>query len=175
MKRLIFICVFLTLGFAAMAQNSVEAADTVSAARPDSLYCNLAIAVDENYSGKDIFEVMPSREAGDSATVTVNQSPELRNAMQKRIAESEYRHLNGYRIRIFFSNAQNAREASLAAATSFGARHPGYNIYRSFVNPNFKVTVGDFRTRSDALVLLNAIKSEFPGAFVVKETIHYTY
>ena len=45
--------------------------------------------------------------------------------------------------------------------------------YRSYVNPYFKVTVGDFRTRSEAMQLLMEIKSDFPAAFIVKENINY--
>ena len=53
------------------------------------------------------------------------------------------------------------------------ASHPGIAAYRSYENPFFKVTVGDFRTRSEAMQLLTSIKSEFPKAFLVKENINY--
>lgn len=176
MRKLAVITAFVLLCFSAGAQDYVELSDsTVLVLHPDSLYCNMSIETDEEIYGKNIFRIMPSVEAGDSATVIVNQSPELRVAMQKRIASADYRPLQGYRVRIFFSNEQDAREKSLYAAALFGAKHRGHNIYRSFVNPNFKVTVGDFRSRSEALVLLNAVKFEFPGAFIVKETIHYSY
>ena len=35
------------------------------------------------------------------------------------------------------------------------------------------MTVGDFRTKSEAVELLNRIKSDFPSAFIVKENINY--
>ena len=95
--------------------------------------------------------------------------------MQKHVASASFRELQGYRIRIFFSNDQNARDASAYAALMFAERFPGYSVYRSFVNPNFKVTVGDFRTRSEALAMLNALKNDFPGAFIVRERIRYNY
>ena len=122
-------------------------------------------------SAQDIFESMPTGYGYGTATVTVNQSPELRNAMRRHISEATPKPVQGYRIRIFFSNAQNAREESIRVVDLFSSSYPGYRVYHRFVNPNFKVTVGNFRTRSDALVLLNAVKSEFPGAFIVKETI----
>ena len=40
-------------------------------------------------------------------------------------------------------------------------------------NPYFKVTVGDFRTRSEAVKLLERIRGAFPSAFVVKENIEF--
>ena len=45
--------------------------------------------------------------------------------------------------------------------------------YRTYANPYFKVTVGDFRTRSEAVRLLERIKGAFPSAFVVKENIAF--
>ena len=48
-----------------------------------------------------------------------------------------------------------------------------HRAYRSYANPYFKVTVGDFRTKSEAMALLERIKYEFPSAFVVKENISY--
>jgi hypothetical protein len=55
----------------------------------------------------------------------------------------------------------------------FTSAHPGIGAYRTYSNPFFKVTVGDFRSRSEAMELLNQIKDEFPSAFIVKENIHY--
>ena len=37
----------------------------------------------------------------------------------------------------------------------------------------FKVTVGDFRTKSEAMLMLQQVKSIFPTAFIVPETINY--
>ncbi len=45
--------------------------------------------------------------------------------------------------------------------------------YRTYSNPFFRVTVGDFRTKSEAMQLLLQVKGAFPTAFIVKETIGY--
>lgn len=150
-------------------------ADTLVLSVQDSLRYEGSIPLDSTLLDKDIFEIMPSRFRGDAADVTVNQSEEVKSSMRERIASSSFRKIQGYRVRIYFSNAQNAREASLAAVELFTERHPGHNAYRSFTSPNFKVTVGDFRSRSEALVLLNSVKSDFPAAFIVKENIIYNY
>ena len=51
--------------------------------------------------------------------------------------------------------------------------YPGHGAYRSFASPYFKVTVGDFRTKSEAMQLMEKVISEYPAAFVVKEAIQY--
>ena len=71
------------------------------------------------------------------------------------------------------SNAQNARTASEEVLKRFLSRWHGIPAYRSYQNPFFKVTVGDFRTKSEALELLEQIKGEFPAAFILKENINY--
>ena len=81
--------------------------------------------------------------------------------------------MSGYRVRIFFDNRQTARSESEATLKKFKSLFPDVMAYRLYANPYFKVTVGDFRTKSEAMALLARIKGEFPSAFVVKENIEY--
>ena len=55
----------------------------------------------------------------------------------------------------------------------FESKYHDVKAYRTYANPYFKVTVGDFRTKSEAMDLLSRIKREFPTAFVVKESIEF--
>ena len=52
-------------------------------------------------------------------------------------------------------------------------RYPGVKVYRTFESPNFKVSVGDFRTKDEALRLFNELKILYPTAFIIKENINY--
>ena len=63
----------------------------------------------------------------------------------------------------------------LKDAKKFNEKFGTHSVYMNFVNPNFKVTVGDFRTRSEALALLETVKKDFPSAFIVKENVMLTY
>jgi len=137
----------------------------------DTLAVTPSISLDSTILGKSIFDVLPSRSKGDSAGVVINQDPSVRSALKYRTASNTFKEINGYRVRIYFSNAQNARSASSEAAARFAELFPGYPVYRSYINPNFKVTVGDFRTESEALRLRESVKGVFPAAFIVKEKI----
>ena len=55
----------------------------------------------------------------------------------------------------------------------FEAMYHDVKAYRTYANPYFKVTVGDFRTKSEAMELLSRIKVNFPSAFVVRENISF--
>ena len=46
-------------------------------------------------------------------------------------------------------------------------------MYRTFESPNYKVTVGDFRSKDEALGIYNALKGTYPTAYIIKETINY--
>jgi hypothetical protein len=93
--------------------------------------------------------------------------------MAAHVQSNLKRNMNGYRVRIFFDNKQSARSESEAALKRFESLYHGVKAYRSYANPYFKVTVGDFRTKSEAMELLEHIKPEFPSAFVVKENITF--
>lgn len=164
MKRPILILFILLLAGTAYGQGT---------AMRDSLAYRPAVTVDSLLAGRSVFDLMPSKEKGAAADVKVHQSQAILDGMKKHIANNPSRTLSGYRVRIYFDNRQNARGASEAAMDKFIADHPEIAAYRSYQNPFFKVTVGDFRTRSEAMELLQRIKTDFPTAFVVKETINY--
>ena len=132
----------------------------------DSLIYTPVSAVDSTLAGKSIWEALPE-------TVSVSQGDEAMRIVNDFVDRNSGKSFPGYRIRIFFDNKQNSRSASEAAVAKFKSIHPGTSVYRTFTNPFFKVTVGDYRTRSEALAALNYIKPDFPSAFIVKEKLRY--
>ncbi|MBR5397728.1 MAG: SPOR domain-containing protein [Bacteroidales bacterium] len=127
-------------------------------------------SVDSTLVGRSIFNLLPSREKGNKATVTVRQSPEIKEAFNRQVAANASKRVVVYRIRIYNDNKQNARSASESAMNRFKSMYPGVAAYRSYVNPFFKVTVGNFHSRPEADRMLQQLRGSFPTAFVVKET-----
>lgn len=169
MKRLFLIAIaFVCAAFGADAQTILSPLDTIPdgyAVRDSLVYVQVA-RYQENLHGKNILDLM-----GDD--VNISQSPEVAAALKSSIQANRSKTVEGYRIRIFLDNKQDSREKSLQAEEAFKAKFPGYNTYRSFNNPFFKVTVGDFRTKADAQIALRRIARQFPAAFVVKEKMRY--
>lgn len=139
----------------------------------DSVIYRPVATVDTTLVGKDVFLLMPSRDMGDKTGVTINQTDAVRDAMRRQTDENGNRTLSGYRIRIFFDNKQTARVESEETLERFESMFHDVVAYRTYANPYFKVTVGDFRTRSEAMKHLEKIRREFPSAFVVKENIEF--
>lgn len=169
MKRLTAV---LILALSMLLSAQAFSRDMHSAQTPDSLgiYRDSIVYVpapycDSSLVGCNIFSILPG--------VSITQDVAVRTAMYEHVRENASREIQGYRIRIFFDNRQSAREDSERVAKEFAMQFPGLLVYRSYVNPYFKVTVGDFRTRSEAMAALAEIKKMFPSAFLVKEKISY--
>ena len=146
MKRLITVILGLSLALALHAQ---EQQTTEAAEAPRSVLDNL------------------------SEYVTVHQSDALSAALEAHIDRNARRTAAGmshqtYRIRMFFDSGQNARAASEAAAARFRSLHPGVAVSRTYNDPFFKVTVGNYTTKADATAALKSLQQEFPTAFIVR-------
>lgn len=139
----------------------------------DSVIYRPAAAVDTALVGKNIYQVLPSKDRGSVAEVVLHQTDSIYSAMDSHLKDNASRTLSGYRIRIFFDNKQSARVASEEALKKFESLFHDVSAYRSYANPYFKVTVGDFRTKSEAMSYLERIRKDFPSAFVVKENIAF--
>ncbi len=128
---------------------------------------------DTTLAGKNVFNLLPSKSKGDDVDVAVHQSASIQAAMNSHFETNTDKPLTGYRVRIFFDNSQTARTNSETTLNDFAKEHPEVVAYRSYTNPYFKVTVGDFRTKSEAMELLQKIKGDYPSAFIVKENINF--
>ena len=137
----------------------------------DSVVYRPAPTVDTLLAGKDIFAEFDAVQSG--AQVEVQQTDIVREAVRRHVVSNETRELSGYRVRIFFDNKQTARVESEETLKRFESLYHDVVAYRSYANPYFKVTVGDFRSKSEAYKLLERIRHEFPSAFVVKENIEF--
>ena len=122
--------------------------------------------VDSTLVGRSIMSVLGSG-------VKVNQSQAMRNAFDSYVSNNASKKMTGYRIRVFYDNGQNARNRSEAISRSISASYPGIGVYRTFESPNFKVCVGDFRTKDEALKVYHSLRSSYPTAIILKETINY--
>lgn len=168
--RLIALIIFFSLSAAGLcAQERVSVPEGYVLA--DSIVYRPAAAVDTTLAGKDIFRIMPVKSPDGKGGVKVMQTRDVEDAMRRHVAENSERTLTGYRVRIFFDNRQTARVESEETMKRFERLYHDVTAYRTYANPYFKVTVGDFRTRSEAMNLLERIRHEFPSAFVVKENI----
>ena len=122
--------------------------------------------VDSTLVGRSILSVLGSG-------AQVEQSDAIRQALQQYTLDNAQKPISGYRIRVFYDNGPQARTKSEGIAQSLRKQFPEVLVYRSFESPNYKVSIGDFRSKDEALRIFNAIKGSYPTAFIIKESINY--
>jgi hypothetical protein len=106
--------------------------------------------------------------------IHVNQDPRLEKMLKWHIVNNRMRDgISGYRVEIFFSSANDAKEQALNKKKEFLSKYSEYNVHVKYRAPNFSVRVGDFRTKNEALKLHRKIRKDYPGAFIVPDLINF--
>ncbi len=149
MKRLIIVIIAVLTGITASAQDSLN-----------------RTRMDSTYVGKSILSVI-----GPGADI--NQTTQVRQALYNYVSSNAGKAVQGYRIRVFYDNSPQARVRSESISAYLRAQYPETGVYRSFESPNYKVTIGDFRTKDEALRIYNALKGTYPTAYIIKENINF--
>lgn len=75
--------------------------------------------------------------------------------------------LPGYRIQVSFGRKEEVN----SIRTDFLQSYPEMGAYISWLQPNFRLRVGDFRTRLDAERFRKDILDDFPGSYIVRDHI----
>ena len=83
------------------------------------------------------------------------------------------KYIQGFRIHIFSESGSNSKTAALDVKTKFLTKYPSVGAYIVFQEPNYKIRVGDFRTRMNARGFLKDVIGEYPNAYVIKDIIEF--
>jgi hypothetical protein len=108
-------------------------------------------------------------------TVTYDVEPAILTITQKHTeAWQKVKTVSGYRIQIGALSGSQSRVKAYEIKDTFDKLFSDIECYLSYAEPNFRIRVGDFRSKLDALRYLGKIQQYFPGAFIVKENIVVT-
>ncbi len=75
---------------------------------------------------------------------------------------------SGYRVQIYNGTS---REEAMRVKAEFMRAYPNVHTYFSFVSPNYRIKVGDFRRREDALGLFNEANDTYKPCMIVPDAI----
>jgi len=104
----------------------------------------------------------------------INQDPRLEQMLSWHIENNRINNkIEGFRVEIFFSSDFNAKEKAIRKKKEFLLVYPDNAVHVKYISPNFRVRVGDFRTKNEALKLYREIKSNYPVAFIVADEIDF--
>jgi hypothetical protein len=124
-------------------------------------------------TSQDIFQKLEAKEEG-SGEIIIFQDMRVNELIYNSVQNNKRKGgISGFRIRIFSNLGNSAREQSQATKTKFYELFPEITIHREYESPYYKVYVGDYRSKVDALKDFKQIKRYFPSAFIVPSKINY--
>ena len=105
--------------------------------------------------------------------INIQEDPSISELMAKYMEwEKEQTRVNGWRIQIINTDDRRKMEKALS---DFRFNYPDikYTTWKQ-VSPYYKVIVGAFDSKLDALAVLQDIKSDFPSAIPIIDKIEET-
>jgi len=121
----------------------------------------------------DIFNQLESASPG-QGNIKIKQDPAIGNLVSQHLAQQKrINGIRGYRISIYMGSGQEARRETDLVRARFINQYENVRSYPKWEYPYWKVYVGDFRTKSEALSFLKKIESEYPDAFIREDIISF--
>jgi len=134
------------------------------------------VALSVNLSAQipvDIFANLESKKYG-QGTVKIIQDDKIRGLVSVHLfTQAKMNGIMGYRISIYSNSGQEANKEADLTRAKFISRYEDVKSHKQFEYPFYKVYVGDFRTKSEALKFLKKIEYDFPNAFIRRDMISF--
>ena len=120
------------------------------------------------------FSSLLSQEAAkDSGNIQLIQDEKVDLLVTSHIQINQNRKgIDGYRIQIFFDSGTKSKIRARSVYDNFLIKYSNIGAYLTFKAPNYKVRVGDFRTKLDAQRFLNEIIADYPNAWIIEDQIN---
>ena len=114
----------------------------------------------------DIFAYIQSGSFG-TGSVQIKQHNDITSMVNLHVSlMRNLKGIKGYRVCIYYNSGQEARSAADQERARFISRYEDVSSDKVFESPFWKVYVGDFRTRSEALKFQDRIRYDYPNAFI---------
>ncbi|MFZ4414800.1 MAG: SPOR domain-containing protein, partial [Bacteroidales bacterium] len=119
-----------------------------------------------------VFAISVKTFAQNTGKLDIIQDEKINELLSKHLKINEVINtIPGFRINVFFQSGNNSKTGAIQCKAAFTEKYPDIEAYVVYEEPNFKVKIGDFRTRMEARGFVQQIKMDFPDAFVIKDQI----
>ncbi len=127
-------------------------------------YCHAQMVVTENISGQT---AAPKPWANN---ITINADPRLAILVErhKNMQYGGIRHMRGYRVQIYYGTD---RAEAIRKKVDFMRRYPSIHTYMVYTQPQYRVKVGDFAKREDALDLYRQTIALYGACIIVPDNV----
>lgn len=107
------------------------------------------------------------------SNVTIHEPEQVTKLIKKHVSYCKSKDgIDGYRIQIFFDSGNHSKGRAYAKKSNFILKYPHIRAYITYQSPNYKVRVGDFRTKLDAERFRHKILENYPSAFSIPDKIN---
>jgi len=115
-----------------------------------------------------------SAQSSDRNTVIIYNDPQIENLVELHLDyNEEFPFIDGYRIQILMRAGNTALDEANLIKEEFEEDYPEINTYITFREPYYRLRVGDFRTRLEAMEFMENLKRSYPQAWVIKDKITF--
>jgi len=131
------------------------------------VFLSLSLAVSATRPGSVLTDTL-------GLQVTVRQDPRVDLLLQQHrdISISE-QGIRGFRVQVSTDSGNQSKQRTQRRKAEFDLLFPGVSSYIIFDSPEFKLRVGNFRTRLDAQRFLEKMSGKYPAAFIVVDRINF--
>lgn len=108
------------------------------------------------------------------SSVTYDLEPGLEQIMDwnKKVWQ-KVEQIGGYRIQITTFSGTNSLARAEKAKAEFENSFSEYPAYISYLEPYFRLRIGDFRSKLEAYEALRKVSLQYEGAFIIKDEINF--
>ncbi|HXS37342.1 MAG TPA: SPOR domain-containing protein [Flavipsychrobacter sp.] len=124
-----------------------------------------------SFTGITNAQIKVSYSQEDTATgVIIHSDSRLAILLRKRkdVELGVIRSGSGYRVQIYSGNDRNR---AMSVKIDFMRRFPGIRTYMTYVSPQFRVKVGDYRSRQDAEKMYKQVNVLYNPCMIVPDII----
>lgn len=103
-------------------------------------------------------------------TITIRQDAGVDEMMRDhRAANQRMAVIEGYRIQLYSGSGVNSKREAMAVKIKFLGLFPDEPVDLFYNAPFWRVRVGSYRFKNEALPLLTRVKRHFPNSYMVKD------
>ncbi len=98
---------------------------------------------------------------------------QLDSVQRMKAANPDNMGIDGFRVQIFFDSGTYSGDRANEVKEEFEENYEAVGAYVTWKAPNYRVRVGDFRSRLEAEKFLRDISENYPNAWVIKDEINF--
>ena len=121
-----------------------------------------------NDLNRNVFDILQAVEENEGI-IHIHQSQRMKELVLTHIAMNKNAGgVEGYRVQLFSGGGSKAREEALEVKGKVLSNWPDERVYVKYSAPFWRVRVGSFRHKHEALPLMKKLDEEFPASYIVR-------